>query len=138
MTDEMHASGNDSPLAEASKEMHAHAPSDTFSLPVLGTLTLPGGVYTFIFGILGVVTVLEVLIAEALKGNESLIGLKIALLVGLGLIKATLVILFYMHLKDDNPIFAVVLMMPLLIAALSILFVLGVPSGAGMGYAVAP
>ena len=99
-------------------------------------ITVEGGIYTVVFGALAILTILEVLIAEVLNsaiegvadgGAGGLTALKAFLLLGIGIIKSTLVILFYMHLKDDNRILAIVLLLPLLIAALSVLFVLAVP-----------
>jgi len=120
------------------EEHHAH--SDT--VVILGReITVQGGIYTVIFVGLGILTVLEVLIAELLGGAitatpggdsavvalQFLPALKAFLLLGIGIIKSALVILFYMHLKDDNRLLAVVLLLPLLIAALSVLFVLAIP-----------
>lgn len=117
-----------------------HAHSDT--VVILGReITVEGGIYTVIFGGLAILTILEVLIAEIFKGAitatpggdsavvvlQFLPALKAFLLLGIGIIKSTLVILFYMHLKDENRLLAIVILLPLLIATLSILFVLAVP-----------
>lgn len=108
--------------------------SDTVILPVIGTeITVYGGIYTVVFGVLGVLTVLEVIIAEILKGNESAATLKVLMLLSIGLAKAALVVLYYMHLKDDSRIFALVLLMPLFITLLSSLYLLFVPT---QGYAL--
>lgn len=124
-------------------EDHAHDHdhhSDT--VVVLGReITVYGGIYTVVFGALALLTLLEVIIAETLAGAiaattggdaavvalQLLPALKAFLLLGIGIIKSALVIWFYMHLREDNPIYAVVLLLPLLIAALSIMFVLAVP-----------
>ena len=98
-------------------------------------ITVEGGVYTVVFGGLAILTIIEVLSAEWLKGAiydmpESAAGLtavKAILLLGIAIIKSSLVIWFYMHLKDERRILAVVLLLPLLIAALSVMFVLAVP-----------
>ena len=110
---------------------HAHAHSNT--VVILGReITIEGGIYTVIFGALAVLTLIEVLIAEFFNSiitddAGGLIAIKAFLLLGIGIIKSTLVILFYMHLKDDNRILAIVLLLPLLIAALSVIFVLAIP-----------
>ena len=118
-------------VVEHAHDDHAH--SDT--VVILGReITVEGGIYTVIFGLLGVITIVEVLLADILNGiiesnadSGFLIALKASLLLGLAVIKSILVILFYMHLKDDNRIFAVVIILPLLIAALSVMFVLAIP-----------
>ncbi|MCA9911843.1 MAG: cytochrome C oxidase subunit IV family protein [Anaerolineae bacterium] len=108
-----------------------HHHGDTFAVPLLGMqMTLPGGIYTFVFGMLAVLTVLEVLMAELLPSG----WLTIALLLIAAVAKALLVVTFYMHLASDNRIFRVVLLLPLVVVLLSILYLLGVPVGAGLGY----
>lgn len=108
-----------------------HAHGDT--VIILGReITVAGGIYTVVLGALAVLTVIEVMIAELFNSiitedGGFLTALKAFLLLGIGVIKATLVILFYMHLKDDNRILAIVLLLPLIIAALSVMFVLAVP-----------
>ena len=91
---------------------------------------MPGGIYTFIFLVLGALTMIEVLITIALPEN----GFSIALLVSLSMIKAYLVIMYYMHLNNDNPLFRVVLILPLVIVLLSTLYLVGVPIAGGLGY----
>lgn len=126
--------------AEHSHDDHAH--SNTVNIFGRFEITVEGGIYTVVFGGLAILTILEVLIAEILNGaieatpvTEGTVGfalqvlpaLKAFLLLGLAVVKSTLVVLYYMHLKDDNRLLAVVLLLPLLIAALSILFVLAIP-----------
>ena len=124
-------------MAEARHELthddHSHH-SNTVSL--LGReITVEGGAYTVVFGGLAILTIIEVLSAEFLKGaiHDSpgaavgLTAVKAILLLGIAIIKSSLVIWFYMHLKDENRIIAAVLLLPLLIAALSVMFVLAVP-----------
>lgn len=114
--------------------------SDTVTLPVLGTVTLPGGMYTAVFGFLGVLTLLEVLIAELLKMDPSndlyniVTSVRIGLLIGIGVFKALLVAWFYMHLKSDNRIFLAILLLPTFITLLSLLYLIGVPTQGGLGY----
>lgn len=110
-----------------------HSYSDTVALPVLGTVTLPGGIYTAVYISLGIFTLLEVLIAEIFATS----GIKIALLMAIAVVKATLVIWFYMHLNYDarkNPLLYIVLLLPLTVTMLSIFYLLGVPSLGGLGY----
>ena len=124
-------------MAEATHELthddHSHH-SNTVAL--LGReITVEGGIYTVVFGGLAILTVIEVLSAEFLKSAihdspsiaASLTTFKAVLLLALAIFKSSLVIWFYMHLKDEKRILAVVLLLPLLIAALSVMFVLAVP-----------
>jgi cytochrome c oxidase subunit 4 len=112
---------------ETTHDDHAH--SDTVTLPVLGTLTVAGGIYTVVFVALGVLTLIEVLIGGFPEGF-----VKIVALLAIAVLKALLVIIFYMHLRTDNRLFAVVLALPLVIVLLSILYLLAVPIGEGLGY----
>lgn len=119
-------------LVDAHGDDH-HEPhyTDEVVLPYFGHIgTMPGGIYTFIFGVLGVITVVEVLFTEILPDNV----FTISLLVILSLAKAYLVVMYYMHLNNDNPIFRVVILLPLLVVIVSVLYLLGVPAGAGLGY----
>lgn len=106
-----------------------HAHSDTVTLPIIGTITVAGGIYTVIFGVLGLLTLIEVAIGGLPEGV-----VKIVALLAIAVLKALLVILFYMHLRTDNRLFAVVLALPLIIVLLSILYLLFVPIGEGLGY----
>ena len=82
-------------------------------------------------------TVIEVLSAEFLKGAihdipeaaVTLQAIKAILLLGIAIIKSSLVIWFYMHLKSEKPLIAIVILLPLLIAGLSIMFLLAIPPG---------
>lgn len=109
----------------------SHAHSDTVTVPMLGTITVYGGIYTVVFGVLAILTVLEVALAEIFINAGAV---KITALLGIGIAKSVLVVMYYMHLKDDNPIFIVILVVPLLITLLSILYLLAVPVAAGLGY----
>ena len=112
--------------------LHHHY-TDEVAIPIIGTVTLPGGVYTAVFIALGVFTLLEVITAELFATS----GIKIVLLMGMAVAKAFLVIWFYMHLNRDarsNPLLYVVLLLPLTVTLLSILYLLGVPSFGGLGY----
>lgn len=123
-------------MSEHTHDSHGHADhSDTVELPVIGAITVPGGIYTVVFGILGILTLLEVLIAETIGKMEGDVAetLKIVLLLGIAIAKSALVVLYYMHLKDDSRIFLVTLLLPLLITLLSIFYLLVVPP---TGYSV--
>lgn len=96
--------------------------SDTVQLPGGREITVPGGIYTVVFAILGILTIIEVISSEIFVD-----GLKIVILLGLAVAKATLVILYYMHLRHDNRFFAVVLIAPLLVTTLSVLYLFGIP-----------
>ena len=126
-------------MAEAMRHESEHH-SNTVHL--LGReITVEGGVYTVVFGGLAVLTVIEVLSAEFLKGAihdapdaaATLQAIKAVLLLGIAIIKSSLVIWFYMHLSSEKPLIAVVILLPLLIAGLSIMYLLAIPpSGYGV------
>lgn len=84
---------------------------------------IPMPLYTVVFFTLGIITLVEVALAQILP--EGII--KTVLLVGLSLSKAVMVVLFYMHLREDSRIFAFTLILPLIIALVSALFLLSVP-----------
>lgn len=119
------------PVEESQAEHTDHAPSDTVSLPIVGEVTVYGGIYTVVFGALAILTVLEVILAAIFEDAGAI---KIVALLGIAVLKSLLVIMFYMHLKDDNPIFSIILAVPLLITLLSVLYLLAVPVAAGLGY----
>ncbi len=101
-------------------QSHEHFSDTTV---VLGR-TLPYPLYTVVFMALGVATLAEVLIAEIVQVQL----LKIPLLLGIAVFKALLVVMYYMHLRDDSRVFTVTLILPFAIAMLSMLYLLGVPS----------
>ena len=114
--------------------------SNTVSL--LGReITVEGGIYTVVFGALAVLTVIEVVSAEVLKGAihdipsaaVTLQAIKAVLLLGIAIIKSSLVIWFYMHLREEKPLIAIVILLPLLVASLSIMFLLAIPP---LGYSL--
>ncbi len=84
----------------------------------------PIPVYTSVFLVLGVLTALEVAMFELISSNA-----KIPFLLAIAVAKSLLVILFYMHLKNDSRIFAFTLALPVAIALLSALFLFTVPTG---------
>ncbi|HRF96584.1 MAG TPA: cytochrome C oxidase subunit IV family protein [Aggregatilineales bacterium] len=102
-----------------------HAETLAPTTKILGA-TLPMPLYTTVFVILAVLTVTEVLLAEAIEGD-----IKIPLLLGIAVAKGALVVMFYMHLKTDSRAFALAFLVPLILAILSTLFLLSVPSTGG-------
>jgi caa(3)-type oxidase subunit IV len=85
------------------------------------TLNMP--IYTVVFFALAVITVIEVIIAEL---PEGFVGS--ALLVALSAAKAVMVVMFYMHLREDSRLFALAIIIPLIIAGVAAMFLLAVPS----------
>ena len=81
-------------------------------------------VYTAVFVVLAVLTITEVILSEIIPGDA-----KIPFLVAIASAKATLVVMYYMHLRTDSKVYTVVLAVPVVLAILSILFLLGVPTG---------
>ncbi len=105
-------------------ETHAHH-GDTTTL--FGrTFDIP--IYTAVFMALGVLTVLEVMLAELLGGIEPL---KIAVLLGIALAKAGLVVVFYMHLNTDSRVFAITLALPVFLLAIVAVYLVAIPSTGG-------
>lgn len=70
--------------------------------------------YIVVFGWLAIMTVVEVAIAAA----PLLEAVKVPLLVALAVIKAALVVLFYMHLLHDSKWYWLLLMMPIFFVVL--------------------
>lgn len=89
---------------------------------VLFGRTIPLPIYTVVFIALAVLTVIEVLIGTAPHG-----ALTVPALVIISGAKAVMVVMFYMHLRDDSKVFTIVLIFPLLIALIAVLFLLLVP-----------
>ena len=119
---------------EARPDHHDHAHSDTVQVPIFGEVTVVGGIYTVIFGVLALLTLIEVIVAETLVSNPDFDLIRIVVNISLALGKSALVIWFYMHLNRDNRLFLLVLLVPTFIVLLSVLFLASLPSGAGMGY----
>jgi caa(3)-type oxidase subunit IV len=107
-----------------------HEPHDEVYLPFLNRrFTVYGGIYTFIFGVLAVLTLIET--ALTFIPENAVI---VTILVVLSLIKAYLVCMYYMHLKDDNPLYRFTLIIPLIIVILSVAYLIFVPRLGGLGY----
>jgi caa(3)-type oxidase subunit IV len=97
--------------------------ADHGSTTVLFGRTINQPVYTVVFAGLALITAVELALAELFERS----GIITALLVILSVIKAVLVVLFYMHLKDDNPLYALALIIPLFIGLVSTIFLIAVP-----------
>jgi cytochrome c oxidase subunit IV len=67
--------------------------------------------YVMIFVWLTVLTAIEVAVAATVP--ETMLTLKIGLLVAMAIIKAALVVLFYMHLRYDSFWYWILLLVPL-------------------------
>src|SRR6476660_5049418 len=87
--------------------------------------TFPVPVYTGVFVLLGVITVVEVAISQLFERSPILI----AIMLLLATTKAGLVVWFYMHLNKDNRIFLACLMIPVVLVVLAVLFLSIVPTG---------
>ncbi len=108
-------------LAEDTSTPHTADYHDT--VLVLGReVTVPGGIYTVVFGALAVFTLIEVLLAEMPRGF-----LTIPLMLSLAFVKGLLVVAYYMHLREDSRLFTIALVIPALVMAASVLFLLTVP-----------
>ncbi|MBZ0292012.1 MAG: cytochrome C oxidase subunit IV family protein [Anaerolineae bacterium] len=104
-------------------ESEVHPEDFSNTTVIMGrSITVPGGIYTVVFGALGVATLIEILLAELPRGFFT-----IPLMVGLALAKAILVVMYYMHLKEDSRIFTYTLLLPLGLALIAGLFLLAVP-----------
>jgi heme/copper-type cytochrome/quinol oxidase subunit 4 len=118
---EMHRARLDD-QSQTLEEAHAHVSPD-YTM-VFGR-RINANIYVVVFGALSIITALEVALAEILPSDWLI---RTLLLVGLSLVKVVLVMYFYMHLKDDNRIFAAAVIIPLIISLVSVMFLLAVPS----------
>ncbi|MBA3868718.1 MAG: cytochrome C oxidase subunit IV family protein [Chloroflexota bacterium] len=87
--------------------------------------TFPVPVYTGVFAVLGVTTLIEVAISQIFERSTILIIIMLAL----ATFKAGLVVWFYMHLNKDNRIFLACLMIPVVLVVIAVLFLSIVPTG---------
>lgn len=98
---------------------------DTTEVKILGReIVLPVPIYTAVFGVLAVITLVEVLLAEIIASD-----VKVPFLVILSLCKAALVVWFYMHLNRDSRLFLLTLTLPLIVGLISAIYLLLVPVG---------
>lgn len=110
-------------IEDQAKAAEAYAlPHPVSNTTTLMGYTIPLPIYTVVYITLAAVTLLEILIASLPKGVGSTL-----FLLAFSLIKAVLVVLFYMHLREDSRIFAYALILPLIIAMVASLFLLTVP-----------
>lgn len=101
---------------------HHHVHSDT--TVILGReITVPGGIYTVVFVVLALLTVFEIIIAEV--GLPS--GISVPILAAASLAKAVLVVMFYMHLREDSRFFTYAVIIPLAMVSMIIVFLLIMP-----------
>jgi caa(3)-type oxidase subunit IV len=110
--------------ADAHHHDDAHAEVLAETTTILGR-TLPFPLYTVIFGILGILTLIEIVVAEVFSS-----WLAVVLLLGLAVAKAALVVIYYMHLKTDSKFFTLALLVPVGIVTVSLLFLAVTPYGA--------
>jgi caa(3)-type oxidase subunit IV len=104
-------------------DAHAAAAHHGDSTTILGR-TLPVPIYTVIFGILAVVTLIEVVISELPEGVVGNL-----LLVGLSGVKAALVVWYYMHLREDGLLYTMILIVPVVLVIIATWFLTSVPLG---------
>ncbi len=86
--------------------------------------TFPVPVYTGVFILLGVLTLIEVTISQLFERS----GILIAVMILLATFKAGLVVWFYMHLNKDSRIFLACLLIPVALVIVAILFLSLVPT----------
>jgi caa(3)-type oxidase subunit IV len=111
----------DKAITPTYKDEHGHFHGETTT--VFGR-TFNINIYTSVFIALGVLTITEVLLFELPRGF-----LTIPLMIGLAVIKAGLVVYFYMHLNKDSRMFAVALLVPTVMVVLATIFLMIVPTG---------
>jgi len=87
--------------------------------------TFPVPVYTGVFVLLGIITLVEVAISQIFERS----GILILVMLILATFKAGLVVWFYMHLNKDNRIFLACLLIPVILVVLSVLFLSIIPVG---------
>lgn len=109
----------------------AHDAHEDTLLPtskLFGRIELPVPLYTAVFGLLAILTLIEVIIAELPSG-----WLGTALLIVLSTCKACLVVWYYMHLRSDNKLYALALIIPFFLGLVATFFLIAVPM-TGYGY----
>ncbi len=110
-THESHSSGQP-------KAAHAHH-DDSFRL--MGRV-FPFPVYTGVYIILAISTIVEVLLFELPRGFFTIPAMVI-----IAIFKAGLVIWFYMHLNKDSRVFALTLLIPTVLVIVCTLFLMAIP-----------
>jgi cytochrome c oxidase subunit 4 len=76
-------------------------------------------VYTAVFGLLGILTIIEISLSGVPRGFFT-----IPIMVTIAIIKAGLVVWFYMHLNKDSRIFALTLLIPFVMVIGATLFLM--------------
>lgn len=115
-----HDEGHHAPRAATLFEKDPHA-LHSDRVQIAGReFSLPGGLYTLVFIVLAVVTLVEVMMAESPLPPQ----ISYPLLAALSVAKAVLVVLYYMHLLQDSRIFAWAFGVPLAMAAVIVVFVM--------------
>ena len=103
-------------------DTHDDHDHDDFSF-VGRTYSVP--VYTRVFALLGIITVIEVVIAQVFERSPVLI----AIMLLLATTKAGLVVWFYMHLNKDSRIFLACILIPMVLVIVAVLFLSIIPTG---------
>ena len=111
------------PPAEAEHETHGGKHFDEDKTVIMGR-ELPVPIYTVVYGVLAILTLIEVGLSQLPHGF-----LTIPILLGIAFLKAGLVVWFYMHLNTDSRIFAYTLVVAVLIVVIATLFLMIVPTG---------
>jgi cytochrome c oxidase subunit 4 len=91
-------------------------------------IELPVPLYTAVFGLLAILTIIEVIISELPSG-----WLGTTILIILSTFKAVLVVWYYMHLRSDNKLYALALIIPFFLGLVATFFLIAVPM-TGYGY----
>ena len=86
--------------------------------------TFPVPVYTGVFVVLGILTLIEVTLSQLPHGFFT-----IPLMLILSIVKAGLVVWFYMHLNKDSRIFLACLLIPVVLVIVAITFLSLIPVG---------
>jgi cytochrome c oxidase subunit 4 len=115
-------------FAPATTAHDAHEDTLLPTSKLFGRIELPVPLYTAVFGLLAILTIIEVIIAELPSG-----WLGTALLIILSTFKACLVVWFYMHLRSDNKLYALALIIPFFLGLVATFFLIAVPM-TGYGY----
>ncbi|MDZ4768170.1 MAG: cytochrome C oxidase subunit IV family protein [Chloroflexota bacterium] len=118
------AAFTDKAIPGTEKEAVDAAAPHNHDVTVIMGRTLPFPVYTVVFGILAAITIVEVIISELPEGTIGNI-----LLIVLSLIKAVLVVAFYMHLREESPLYTAILVVPVVLVVIATLFLTSVPLG---------
>ncbi len=109
-------------MADHAQSLEDALPHVVSNTTVFMGRTFPVPIYTFVFFVLAAITLIEVVLSELPHGF-----LTAPLLLGLSACKAILVVMFYMHLRDDSRLFAFALILPLILVVVALIFLLSVP-----------